>query len=118
MVTFHTTYNCSKDVMTIRLHADFADGDWSRLFDFFKKEMAKGCQNWELDLTEVQFFSSHSIGMVVVMNTSIMAVKGTMSILVVEHSHIFNQFRFSRIDQILNCVYYEAPGLSNSPEIN
>lgn len=90
---------------TAVLDRSFAEKDWGDLIEQYKAKVADGLKHWILDLTNLQFISSNSIGMLIALNTSAMASEGDVGLILKEGSQVGNQVRFAKIDLILKCEF-------------
>ena len=88
-----------------KLDGSFADKDWGGLIEQYKAKIADGIKSWILDLTNLQFISSNSIGLLIALNTSAMANEGGVQLILKEGSQVATQIKFAKIDLILKCNF-------------
>ena len=103
MAAFQSIYNKQTEVIILRLDGAFAEKDWGDLVAFYRQKSEGGFKKWLLDFSAVPSISCNSIGVLVALNTSVMANVGAMEVVLAKNSQAANQIRFAKIDQILNC---------------
>lgn len=91
--------------MLVKFKDGFQSEDWTELIGYCSKHCAEGIVDWEIDMTHMSFINSLHVGVLVSLNTTVAAKGGKLSLTVKDDTSLAKQLRFSRIDQIINCIY-------------
>ena len=109
MANFEHEMDEQSGTMTLRLHRDFAHGDWTDILAFYS-ERADKIRHWVIDLCPVKFLNSSSIGTMVGLNTSVRAYGSTLKVLMAENSRVTHSILSSKINLILEMEVVAAQG--------
>lgn len=110
-----TDYDEESGLMRVKLSREFEHTDWKPLIDLYKEKVESGVKNWELDLSELEFINSSSIGTLVALNTSMRAYEANMRILLKKDSNVAMQIRFAKIDRVLSLRYVDQTAPASEP---
>lgn len=102
MMTFQSIQGNTKELTRITLPAGFDATIWGQLERYYREKIGEGHLKWELDLTQLQFFSSTMLGLAIGFNTIVATRNGSLRLIVAKNSSLAQLMKISKVDRILN----------------
>lgn len=90
----------------IKLPQGFDSDDWDHLEPFYREKIGEGHLHWEVDLTDLQYFSSTMLGLLLGLNTILAIRGGTLRIIVSKTSRLAQLLMVTRVNQIMDVVEF------------
>jgi len=104
MEYFSQTFYRETGTMRLVLRQPINEGGYIELQRLYQEKVTEGIKNWEMDLTQIDFINSQTLGMVVAFNTSVTTHGGKMHLILPQNSKITDLILLTRLDRIIDCV--------------
>lgn len=101
MMTFQSIEGNSKELTRVKLPPGFDANNWGQLERYYREKIGEGHLKWELDLTQLLFFSSSMLGLAIGFNTIVATRNGSLRLIVAKNSALAQLMKISKVDRIL-----------------
>lgn len=104
MPSFTTSYNNDSKTTEVTLSNDLSQKEWNDLLEHYQQKIAGGFLHWDLDLRNLDFITSMSLGMIVGLNTSLSSRGGSLRLVMTKGSKVGHLIHLTKLDRIVDVV--------------
>ena len=104
MPAYTIYYNGESKTTQVHLVTEPSHQEWSEIMDSYQQKTSVGWVHWDLDMRKLDFIGSHSLGMVVSLNTCLTTRGGSLRLVMTKDSKIANLIQLTKLDRIINVV--------------
>lgn len=102
MPAFSSSFNADSKTTEVTLLTDLSQKEWNELMEFYQQKIAGGSLHWDLDLRQLDFITSMSLGMIVGLNTSLSTRGGSLRLVMSRGSKVAHLIHLTKLDRIVD----------------